>query len=98
MLKAVPWFEIQHGIDSPIQEVVTREVEALTEDATIAWVLNMMAVGGFRHVPITHADGTPAFVVSMRDVVDFLVDLFPEDILNLPPRLGAPKSARREGA
>ena len=29
--------------------------------------------------------GKPVGVLSVRDVVDFLVELFPEDVLNLPP-------------
>jgi len=61
-------------------------------------VLNKMAVGGFRHVPVVDADGRPVFVVSVRDVVEFLVDFFPNDVLNLPPEYGPPKSSKREGA
>ena len=84
--------------DLPLGEVMTPDPEAVPEGASIAWVLNKMAVGGFRHVPVVDELGGPAFVVSVRDVVEFLVDFFPGDVLNLPPEYGPPRSSKREGA
>ena len=43
-------------------------------------------------------EGRPSFVISVRDIVEFLVDFFPDDVLNLPPDFGPPRSTRREGA
>jgi len=82
----------------PLSEVMTTEPESLPEEASIAWVLNKMAVGGFRHVPVVDSKGCPVFVVSVRDVVEFLVEFFPGEVLNLPPEFGAPRSLEREGA
>lgn len=79
-------------------EVMTADPESLPEEASVAWVLNMMAVGGFRHVPVVDSEGRPVFVVSVRDVVEFLVEFFPGEVLNLPPKFGAPRSLEREGA
>jgi CBS domain-containing protein len=44
-----------------------------------------MHVGGYRHVPLTDEAGRPVGVVSIKDIVDFIVDLFPSPVLNLPP-------------
>ena len=82
----------------PLGEVMTRDPEALTVDAKVSWVLNLMSVGGFRHVPIVNPSGSPAAVISVRDVVEFLVASFPEEILNLPPEFVAGISPEREGA
>lgn len=79
-------------------EVMTRDPEALTVDAKVSWVLNLMSVGGFRHVPIVNPSGSPAAVISVRDVVEFLVASFPEEILNLPPEFTQRLSSDREGA
>ena len=68
-----------------LEEVMTPDPESLNLKARVAWVLNLMSVGGFRHVPVVDEQGRPAFVVSVRDVVQFLVDAFPSEILNLPP-------------
>jgi CBS domain-containing protein len=72
--------------------------EFLPCDARVAWVLNMMSVGGFRHVPIVNMRGFPAAVISVRDVVEFLVEAFPREILNLPPDFGAEERHPRDGA
>ena len=84
--------------DLPLADVMTPDPEVVPEEASIAWILNKMAVGGFRHVPVVDAMGCPSSVVSVRDVVEFLVDFFPQHVLNLPPEFGPPRSTRREGA
>jgi CBS domain-containing protein len=82
----------------PLLEVMTRDPECLPLDASVAWVLNKMSVGGFRHVPVVDKEGRPAFVVSVRDVVELLVEHFPREILTLPPTYGADVAREREGA
>jgi CBS domain-containing protein len=82
----------------PLQEVMTRDPECLPLDASLAWVLNKMSVGGFRHVPVVDKHGHPAFVVSVRDVVELLVERFPREVLTLPPVYGADVARTREGA
>jgi CBS domain-containing protein len=82
----------------PLLEVMTRDPECLPLDASLAWVLNKMSVGGFRHVPVADKQGRPAFVVSVRDVVELLVERFPREVLTLPPVYGADVARTREGA
>ncbi len=67
-----------------VESLMTPNPETLDPEDRIAFALNKMSVGGYRHIPIVDA-GKPVGVLSVRDVVDFLVDLFPEDVLNLPP-------------
>ena len=81
-----------------LAEVMTAEPECLPQESTIAWVLNKMCVGGFRHVPVVDEAGRPVFVVSVRDVVEFLVEAFPREVLNLPLEYGADRQRDREGA
>jgi len=68
----------------PLSEVMTSDPEVLSMHSTIAYALNKMSVGGFRHVPIVDDEHRPAFVVSVRDVVEFLVEAFPREVLTLP--------------
>jgi CBS domain-containing protein len=58
----------------------------------------MMSVGGFRHVPVTNEQGWPAFIITVRDIVEFLVESFPAEILNLPPDFRREKGLPRDGA
>jgi CBS domain-containing protein len=89
------------GVDidaAPVATVMTPDPECLTLDDGISYALNMMSVGGFRHIPLVDADQHPTGVVSMRDIVDYMVDLFPEEVLNLPPSPAHGIAREREGA
>jgi CBS domain-containing protein len=79
-------------------DIMTPEPEGLPLSASVAWALNKMSVGGFRHVPVVDGSGCPSFVVSAKDVIQFLVEAFPSEILNLPPEFGAPRYQKRDGA
>ncbi len=68
-----------------VDDFMTPDPETLRPDDRIAWALKLMHVGGYRHVPLTDDAGRPVGVVSIKDIVDFIVDLFPSPVLNLPP-------------
>lgn len=80
-----------------VREVMTRNPEAFQPDDSIAFILNAMHVGGYRHVPVTDEQGRPLAVASVKDLVGFILDNFPEDVLNLPPT-PIRKAEQREGA
>ena len=84
--------------DLPVSAVMTADPEALTMHDELAWVLNLMAVGGFRHVPIVDDQRRPVAVISVKHIVERLVEFFPNEVLNLPPRPGKNIARSREGA
>jgi len=78
----------------PVEDVMTPNPETLPRKASIAFALNRMSVEGFRHIPLVDEAGRPTAVVAIRDVLNWLVDLFPERVINLPPSSGGfPRSA-----
>jgi CBS domain-containing protein len=81
------------GLDpeTPLKDVMTADPEALGIDDGIAFALNRMILGGFRHIPLVDERGRAAGVLSQREIVAFIVSLLPPRMLNLPPdpRLGA---------
>ena len=79
-----------------VESVMTKDPEALEKSQTIACALNKMSVGGYRHIPIVEM-GKPVGVVSVRDLVDFLVELFPEKVLNVPPSAAKAVAMTRYG-
>ncbi len=81
----------------PLSEVMTPDPEVLPVKATVAYVLNKMSVGGFRHVPIVDDEMRPVYLIGVRDVVEFLVEAFPREVLNLAEQKG-PTQKAREGA
>lgn len=77
---------------STVAEIMTPGPECLMLDDQLAYLLNAMHVGGFRHVPIVDEDGRPTHLISVRDVLAFIVDSFPTEVLNIPsqPFRGTP--------
>ncbi|MBW2421028.1 MAG: CBS domain-containing protein [Deltaproteobacteria bacterium] len=69
--------------------------EVLAVGAPVAEVLKLMSIG-FRHIPVVDAEYRPACVVAARDIVEFLVEAFPREVLNLPMSDVSPGA--REGA
>src|SRR6266567_4629992 len=59
--------------------------ECLGPDDGIAFALNRMILRGYRHIPIVDDSGAPLAVLSLREVVSFIVSLLPARVLNLPP-------------
>ena len=55
-----------------VREFMTPRPETLPPDAPISFALNMMDVGGYRHVPVVQ-DGRMVGVVSSGDVIRHLV-------------------------
>jgi CBS domain-containing protein len=82
----------------PLSEVMTPDPEVVPVKSTIAYVLNLMSIGGFRHVPVVDEEHRPVFLVSVRDVVEFLVAAFPREVLNIPTDFGGRSPRTREGA
>jgi len=55
----------------PVREVMTRDPRALQDEDTLAFALNRMAVGNYRHIPIV-SDAEPLRFVSVRGVLRYL--------------------------
>ncbi len=60
----------------PVSDFMTADPETLGPDATVAFALNRMDVGDFRHIPIVR-EGRPESVVSVRDLLCYLSDRYP---------------------
>ena len=80
-----------------VKDVMTRSPETLHQDDSVAYAMNMMSVGGYRHVPIVDEQGRPISILSVKDVVTYIVEHFPNEILNLPPK-PLRSTSEREGA
>ena len=63
--------------DKPISEFMTKRPERLDENTPLAFALNMMSVGDFRHLPVLR-DGELAGVISLRDVLSYFCSWYPE--------------------
>ncbi len=71
-----------------VDAVMTRDPEALTPEDAIVYAFQKMSVGGFRHVPLVDAQRRPVGMLSVKDVVDWVAEFFPQEVLNVPPEPG----------
>jgi CBS domain-containing protein len=68
-----------------VEKFMTPAPETLRPKDPVAYALNKMSVGQFRHVPLVDAAGRPAGMITAGDLLEYLVELCPEEVLNLPP-------------
>lgn len=52
--------------------VMTPKPEFVYANDPLGYVVNKMAMGGFRHVPVLADDGTPLSVITINDVFQYL--------------------------
>ncbi len=73
--------------DQPVDNFMTKEPLTLTPDDTIAEAITMMNQEGIRNIPIVDpATGQALAIFRVQDVIDYLAESYPEQLLNLPPR------------
>jgi CBS domain-containing protein len=94
---ALKWMAAGQPLDQPVSEVMYKSPVAVTDQATVGQAIQKMAAGGYRHLPILAADGTPVGMAVVHGIVHYLVDHFPETIYTLPPTPDSVPS-EREGA
>ncbi len=85
------------SLDTSILEVMTRDPQVITEGYSVANVIQTMHDGGVRHMPVVDDSGYLTHVVSVKRIVEYLVEHFPSTVFNLPPK-PVQSLTSREGA
>jgi CBS domain-containing protein len=73
-------------LSQPVETLMTRQPKTLDLDQTIRDAIVLMKTGRYRNVPIVDAAGHLVGVVRQADIIKYLAESFPEELLNLPPR------------
>ncbi|HEY4632564.1 MAG TPA: CBS domain-containing protein [Candidatus Limnocylindrales bacterium] len=73
-------------LTQPVETLMTVEPKTLDLDQTIRDAIELMQTGRYRNVPIVDAGGQLVGVVRQSDIIKYLAESFPEELLNLPPR------------
>ena len=60
--------------DRPVSEFMTVNPESLQTDAKVAFAVQRMDLGGYRHVPIVSEHGQLRGIISVRDILRYLTD------------------------
>jgi len=83
---------------TPVRKLMTGNPETLRPSDSIAYALNKMSLGGYRHIPLVDNSDAPVGVISVKDIVNHLVKLFPKSVMNLPTLPRGNYTREREGA
>ena len=79
VIGTIPDFE-----KTPIADVMTANPVSLRKEDAIIHVAHHMHVGGYRHLPIVDENDVPVSIVSIKDVVRYIMNCFPDSVINVP--------------
>jgi CBS domain-containing protein len=83
---------------TPVRACMTPDPTSLELDDELVYALNQMSLGGSRYIPLVDEQGHPTALVSMETIVEYLVERFPQAILNLPPSPAHSRPRTPDGA
>ena len=73
-------------LSEPVSKYMRTDLHTLTKNDTIERALYLMSEFNIRHIPLLDEFGQVCGVLSVRTIVRFLSELFPEEVFNLPPK------------
>lgn len=76
---------LDHYEQRKVSEVMRADPVTLRSEDPILYVLHNMQTGGYRHIPIVDAEQRVVSVVSIKDVVRYVLSHFADDVHNLTP-------------
>jgi CBS domain-containing protein len=75
----------RHNLEKEcVENYMTKSPDVLHLQDPIAFALNKMIAGGYRHIPIVDKKEKPIGIITMQDIINHLGDYFFDDIVNLP--------------
>ncbi len=73
-------------LDHPVETLMTTDPHHLHLEDTVRTAIELMQTGRYRNVPLVDDANTLQGVIRPLDVLKYLAEAFPEELLNLPPR------------
>jgi CBS domain-containing protein len=70
----------------PVGDFMTASPRTLDADATLIEAMKAMEQGHFRNVPLVDGQGQVVGMLRQLDLLEYVAEAFPQEILNLPPR------------
>ncbi|MBI3745621.1 MAG: CBS domain-containing protein [Chloroflexi bacterium] len=73
-------------LDQPVETLMKIHPWTLHLDQPVRHAIDLMQTGRYRNVPLVDEAGRLLGVIRPVDVLKYLAEAFPEELLNLPPR------------
>ena len=73
-------------VRQPVDDFMTTSPHTLSPEGSIREALELMQSGRYRNIPLVDEHGGLVGIVRQVDILKYLAEAFPEELLNLPPR------------
>ena len=70
----------------PVSEFMTADPHTLSAEATLLEAMQAMESGHYRNVPLVDEQRQVVGMLRQQDLLEYVAEAFPQEILNLPPR------------
>lgn len=70
----------------PVDQYMTTTPHTIAADATLIQAMQAMEQGHFRNLPLVDENGNVVGLLRQQDLLGYIAEAFPQEILNLPPR------------
>jgi CBS domain-containing protein len=80
-------FGVKVDDNEPVQTYMTPAPKVLRTTDTLGDAIRLMTERGYRHIPLLDGLGHRAGMIAARDIVHYIAEHFPAEVVNLPPSL-----------
>jgi CBS domain-containing protein len=81
-------------VEQSIESVMTRSPKVIDESASVLQAMELMEQGHIRHLPVIGDGGRSIGILTLKDIIHYLVEYFPATVYNLPPTPSLTQPAR----
>lgn len=74
------------SLSEPVEKYMRKNPKTLSKTDNLETAIRTMEEESVRHIPLVDELGQMNGVLSIRTVVNFLAELFPTEVFNLPPK------------
>lgn len=74
------------SMTEPVSKYMRTDIHTLSKSDTVGAALRAMHEFNIRHVPLVDEYGQVNGILSVRTIVNFLSELLPTEVFNLPPK------------
>lgn len=71
----------------PVERYMTPDPAVLRTGDTLGDAISLMTEKGYRHIPLVDRRGRRVGLIAAHDIVHYIAEHFPVEVVNLPPRL-----------
>jgi len=79
---------VEGALDQPVSDWMTPDPDRVRQQDPVDAAIRLMRRRGYRNVPVVDEADQVIGCVRHKDIVDYVVEVYPEQVLNLPPDPG----------